>query len=77
MNDTLAPTGDQQGLDRTLDVQRRRDQEIERRQREDSQEHGSDGRRWARENWGQRAAGLESNVAEASVQERASFSETR
>jgi hypothetical protein len=74
VNDTLAPTGDQQGLDRTLDVQRRRDQEIERRQREDSQEHGGDatGRRWARENWGQRAAGLESNVAEASVQERAS-----
>ena len=72
VNDTPAPTGDQQGLDRTFDVQRRRDQEIERRQREDSQEHGSDGRRWARENWGQRAAGLESNVAKASVQERAS-----
>ena len=60
VNDTPAPTGDQQGLDRTFDVQRRRDQEIERRQREDSQEHGSDGSRWARENWGQRAAGLES-----------------
>jgi hypothetical protein len=61
LNDTLAPTGDQEALDRILDVQRRRDSEMELRlgQREESRDSPS---RWARDNWGQRAREVGSRV---------------
>jgi hypothetical protein len=55
LNDTLAPSGDQEALDRILDVQRRRDSEMELRhgQREEARDSP---RRWARGKltWGQR-----------------------
>jgi hypothetical protein len=74
LNDTLAPTGDQEALDRILDVQRRRDSEMELRrgQREEARDSPS---RWARDNWGQRAREVGSRVQDV-TSSRGSFKTT-
>ena len=74
LNDTLAPTGDQEALDRIRDVQRRRDSEMELRHglREEARDSPS---RWARDTWGQRPREVGSRV-EDSTRSRGSFRTT-
>ena len=77
LNDALAPTGDQEALDRILDLQRRRDSEMELRHglREEARDNPI---RWARDTWGQRPREVGSRVQDqnSSTRSRGSFRTT-